>query len=189
MGKPKPEDPKNKPIYDKIIAAAEDGPVALEGEKKSDDKEQGWLLDPNLFMALLTSIPFDKDPNKNKRSLQDVPIGGMPDGWLNAKAKPPLVKAFDSVGIDLEEGTTKPKNYTGILTYQGCYLLWRHAIHYRHKAGPKTGVYDAMEAFKLTSDIAIKAVAKLKLPEAGADPKAIEAAIANAVKLVKSLVE
>jgi hypothetical protein len=157
MGKPKPEDPKNKPIYDKIIATSKEKPVDLEGEKKSDPKEQGWLLDEKLFMGLLTSIPYSDDDRKNKRSLQDVPIGGMDGGWLDAKAKPVLVAAFKSVPIDQKHNTTKPKNYTGILTYQGCYLLWRHALHGNHDSrgrGPDIGRLDAIEGFKLTADIA-----------------------------------
>jgi hypothetical protein len=156
MGKPKPEDPKYKEFYDKIIAAAKGDPVDLEGEKKSDDTEQGYLLDEKLFNGLLTSIPYNKDPKKDRRNLQDVAIGGM-KGWLNLKAKDPLVKTFKSVGIDQEKGTGSPKNYCGILTYQGCYILWRHAIHYSHEArggGPDTGTYDAIEGYKLTGDIA-----------------------------------
>jgi hypothetical protein len=156
MGKPKPEDPKYQPAYDKIIAAAKDGPVDLEGELTAVGDEQGWLLDTKLFMDLLTSIP------KDLRSLQDLPIGGL-SGWLNTNAKPPLVKAFKSVPIDQAYGKTTPKNNTGILTYHFCYVLWRHAIHHKHVAGPDTGTYDAFEGFKLTGDIASKYVkAKMK---------------------------
>jgi hypothetical protein len=165
MGKPKPEDPKNKPIYDKIIATSKRDPVELEGEKKSDDKEQGWLLDEKLFLGLLESIPWSKDKSKNRRNLQDVPIGDM-KGWLNLKAKGPLHTTFKSTPIDQEKGSTKPKDYCGILTYQGCYILWRHAVHYSHEqdgGGPDTGKYDAIEGYKLTSDIAsVYVKAKLK---------------------------
>jgi hypothetical protein len=165
MGKPKPEDPKYQEFYDKIIAAKKDGPVELEGEKKGDDKERGWLLDEALFNGLLDAIPYSKDKSKNRRNLQDLPIGSM-KGWLNLKAKGPLVKTFKSVPIDQEYGKTKPKNYTGILTYQGCFVIWRHAIHHSHEAeggGPDTGTYDAIEGFKLTGDIAsVYVKAKMK---------------------------
>jgi hypothetical protein len=145
MGKPKPEDPKYKEVYDKIIANTDKGPVDLEGEKKSDAKEQGWLLDDKLFMALFTAIPSDQ------RSPQDVPIGSL------AKAMPVLIKAFNSKPADPQKGTPG-KNCNGLLTYQGCYVLWRHS---RHAEGSKS--YDGMEGFKLTGDVAAKIVAKLKL--------------------------
>jgi hypothetical protein len=169
MAQPKPEDLKlYKDTYDKILFAAKGKPVALEGEKKGD-KELGFLLDEKLFMGLLTAIPYNDNPKKDRRNLMDVPIGGM-EGWLNENAKEPMVKAFKSVPIDQKYGTTKQANYCGILTYQGCFILWRHAQHYSHDprgGGPDTGKYDAIEGFKLTGDIAKPYVdkAKLKAPD------------------------
>jgi hypothetical protein len=150
-----PEDPKYKEVYDKIITTADDGPVDLEGETKRDAKEQGWLLDDRLFTALLNAIPKDRDARKNQQSLQDVPIGEIPDGWLNATAKPVLVEAFHSKPMDPDK-RTPGENCTGLLTYRGCYVLWRHVT------GPKSGL-DAMEGFKLTGEVAVKIVATLKL--------------------------
>jgi hypothetical protein len=124
-----------------IIAKATQGPEGVEGE-------QAWVLDGALWMSLLQTIPGAQ------RNLGGIPIGGM-KGWLHAKAKPVLVAKFGS----------KPNgaNSTGLLTYHGEYLLWRHAIHHNHNpnGGPEnTGTYDAMEGYKLTAEVVAKFDAK-----------------------------
>lgn len=121
--------------FQPIIDKATGGPVEFESEK-------AWLLDGKFFTDLLTSM--------TKRDLGGLPIGGM-KGWLNVTAKPAIVKAFQS----------KPDgpNNTGLFTYQGNYLLWRHAIHHNHNptGGPEnTGTYDAFEGYKLPPDIMAK---------------------------------
>jgi hypothetical protein len=150
------EDPAK---YQWIIDRALAGPVALEGKNPTDDEEQGWLLDDQLWLGILRSIP------NQKLGLQGVQIGGMPGGWLNAKAKPPLVAAFASKPIDVIKGIPG-KNSNGLLTYQGGYLLWRHAIHYSHNqdggGDPNGPAFDAMEAFKLWGALVDQLAEKLK---------------------------
>jgi hypothetical protein len=127
--------------FQPIIDKATGGPIEFEGEK-------AWLLDGKFFSELLTSM--------TKRDLGGLPIGGM-KGWLNVTAKPAIVKGFQS--------KADGPNNTGLFTYQGNYLLWRHAIHHNHNpnGGPEnTGTYDAFEGYKLPPDIMAKYDAKKK---------------------------
>jgi hypothetical protein len=128
-----------QPIIDKAIK----GPADVDGEK-------AWLLDGTYWLDLLKTLP------DNKRNLGGIPIGDL-KGWLNVKGKPVVVSKFGS--------KADGPNNTGMITYKGNYLLWRHAIHHNHDPqgkGPATGTYDALEGYKLPADIVAQYEARKK---------------------------
>jgi hypothetical protein len=130
--------------YQPIIDRAIKGPEDVDGE-------QAWLLDGAYWLDLLKTLP------DNKRTLGGVPIGGLKTGWLDAKAKPVIVPKFGS--------KADGPNNTGLITYKGNYLLWRHAWHPNHDPqgkGPRTGKYDALDAYKLPADIVAQYEARKK---------------------------
>jgi hypothetical protein len=137
------EDPKK---FQQIIDTAVFGPAQI-------GNEQAWVIYSEVFQILLNAIP------SAKRDLQGIPIGG-PTGWLTKQARPVIDKDLHSqVNLKDPKDPDTNTNLTGLLTFKGNFLLWRHAVHYNHNVkggGAKTGVYDAYEAYKLPGDIAVK---------------------------------